>query len=176
MLSLRLRAKCSRPSTCSMRSRPSTPATGKSSSSCKKPKVKSRSGSRSWRGVEGGPRLRGVQQPRLWTAADAPHSSLGNGDPDQDARTTKEQAEHILKSVNAPIALEPLFVPGVRRGYAILPIDERLGESFESRRQRVQEVIAKVRAANVQLGTHDDGGNRRIWIAMSAVRLAWQPR
>ena len=79
----------------------------------------------------------------------------------------EEQAERILKSVNAPIALEPLFVPGVRRGYAILPIDERLGESSESRRQRVQEVITQVRTANVQLGTHSDGGNRRIWIAMS---------
>eukprot|EP00439_Symbiodinium_sp_Y106_P079647 s907_g18.t1 len=56
---------------------------------------------------------------------------------------SSEQAERILKSVNAPIALQPLFVPGVRRGYAILPIDERLGESFESRRQRVQEVITK---------------------------------
>ena len=88
-------------------------------------------------------------------------------DPDQDAKTTKEQAEHILRSVGAPISLDQLFVPGVRRGYAILPIDERLGEPFKARRQRVQEVISKVRTANVQRGAHSDGENRRVWIAMS---------
>ena len=69
--------------------------------------------------------------------------------------------------MGAPISLDQLFVPGVRRGYAILPIDERLGEPFEARRQRIQDVIGKVRAANVQLGTHYDGGNRHVWIAMS---------
>ena len=58
MWNLRSRARCSRPSTCSMRSRLSTPSTGKSSSSCKKPTVKSRSDSRSWKEVVEDPRLR----------------------------------------------------------------------------------------------------------------------
>eukprot|EP00439_Symbiodinium_sp_Y106_P080164 s907_g18.t3 len=81
---------------------------------------------------------------------------------------SSEQAERILKSVNAPIALQPLFVPGVRRGYAILPIDERLGESFESRRQRVQEVITKVCSATAgkMPGTEDVGPG---WVDIATV-------
>ncbi|CAE7371020.1 PLRG1 [Symbiodinium sp. CCMP2592] len=63
---------------------------------------------------------------------------IGGWDRDQDAATTKEAVEDVLKSVNAPIALDPLF-----------------------------EVIAKVRDANIQLGRRPDGGTRRVWIAMS---------
>ncbi|OLP87507.1 hypothetical protein AK812_SmicGene31262 [Symbiodinium microadriaticum] len=58
---------------------------------------------------------------------------IGGWDPDQDAKVTKSEAEDILKSVGAPIYLDSMFVPGVRRGYAILPIDTRPGESFEER-------------------------------------------
>ena len=92
---------------------------------------------------------------------------IGGWDPDQDARATKEAAEDILRSVEAPIRIENMFVPGVRRGYAILSIDERGGETFEERRKRVQEVITKVRDANLHLGVRADGAPRRLWIAMS---------
>eukprot|EP00439_Symbiodinium_sp_Y106_P038348 s632_g4.t1 len=68
---------------------------------------------------------------------------IGRWDPDQEAALTKEAATDILRSVEAPIPTDGMFVPGVRRGYAILPIDDRVGESFEQRRQRIQEVIAK---------------------------------
>ena len=76
---------------------------------------------------------------------------IGGWDPDQEAALTKEAATDILRSVEAPIPTDGMFVPGVRRGYAILPIDDRMGESFEQRRQRIQEVIAKVRGANYTL-------------------------
>ncbi|CAE7559110.1 unnamed protein product [Symbiodinium sp. CCMP2592] len=92
---------------------------------------------------------------------------VGGWDPDQDATTTKEAVADVLKTVDAPIALDSLFVPGVRRGYAILPIDDRMGEHFDQRKQRIQEVIAKVRDANIQLGRRADGGIKRVWIAMS---------
>ncbi|CAE7559288.1 PLRG1 [Symbiodinium sp. CCMP2592] len=92
---------------------------------------------------------------------------VGGWDPDQDAATTKEAAMDVLKAVEAPIALDSMFVPGVRRGYAIVPIDDRLGEHFEQRKQRIQDVIAKVREANIQLGRRPDGGTKRVWIAMS---------
>ncbi|CAE7690139.1 unnamed protein product [Symbiodinium sp. CCMP2592] len=68
---------------------------------------------------------------------------------------------------SAPIDTTPLFVPGVRRGYAILPIDEPMGESYEQRRTRIQEVISKVRGANIQLGSKPDGTTKRVWIAIS---------
>ena len=92
---------------------------------------------------------------------------IGGWDPDQEAALTKEAATDILRSVEAPIPTDGMFVPGVRRGYAILPIDDRMGESFEQRRQRIQEVIAKVRGANLHLGQRPDGTPRRVWIAMS---------
>ena len=69
--------------------------------------------------------------------------------------------------MEAPIDLGGMFVPGIRRGYAILPINELPGESAEARRARVQDVISRVRAANVQLGARQDGGNRKVWIAIS---------
>ena len=92
---------------------------------------------------------------------------IGGWDPDQEAALTKEAATDILRSVEAPIPTDGMFVPGVRRGYAILPIDDRMGESFEQRRQRIREVIAKVRGANLHLGQRPDGTPRRVWIAMS---------
>ena len=92
---------------------------------------------------------------------------MGGWDPGQEAAATKEAATDILRSVEAPIPTDGLFVPGVRRGYAILPIDDRVGESFEQRRQRVQEVMSKVRGANLHLGQRPDGTPRRVWIAMS---------
>ena len=92
---------------------------------------------------------------------------IGGWDADQEAQTTKREASDILKSVEAPIAMDNIFVPGVRRGYAILPVDERPGETFDQRKQQVQEVITKVRAANMHLGVRADGAPRRLWIAMS---------
>ena len=76
---------------------------------------------------------------------------IGGWDADQDAKTTREEATDILRSVSAPICLENMFVPGVRRGYAILPIPI----------ERIQGVISKVRDANVHLGS-PDGGARRL--------------
>ena len=92
---------------------------------------------------------------------------IGGWSPDQDARETKQAAEDILRSVEAPIQLHEMFVPGIRRGYAILPIDDLPGETAEAKRARVQDVIARVRAANVQLGVRPEGGIRRAWIAIS---------
>ena len=54
---------------------------------------------------------------------------IGGWDPEQEARDTKQAVEDILRSVQAPISTQALFVPGIRRGYAILPVDENLGES-----------------------------------------------
>ncbi|CAE7342434.1 PLRG1 [Symbiodinium sp. CCMP2592] len=102
-----------------------------------------------------------------WGEAKPPALVIGGWDADQDAATTKEEAENILRSVDAPIPAQGLFVPGVRRGYAILPVDERIGETWERRKTRIQDTINKVRAANVQLGQRPDGTSRKVWIALS---------
>ncbi|CAE7624163.1 Clec16a [Symbiodinium sp. CCMP2592] len=90
-------------------------------------------------------------------SARKPAPIIGGWDPDASASDTKDAVLDVLKSVEAPIDTATLFVPGVRRGYAILPIDEPMGETFEQRRTRVQEVISKVRGANIQLGSRSDG-------------------
>ena len=92
------------------------------------------------------------------------------------APTRTPAAEDILRSVEAPIDLGGMFVPGIRRGYAILPINELPGESVEARRARVQDVISRVRAANVQLGARQDGGTRKVWIAISQPPEKTPPR
>ena len=92
---------------------------------------------------------------------------IGGWDPEQEAQETKQAVEDILRSVQAPIHVDSLFVPGIRRGYAILPINENPGETVDMRRKRIQEVITKVRDANVVLGARPEGGQRKVWIAMS---------
>ena len=66
-----------------------------------------------------------------------------------------------------PLNADSMFVPGVRRGYAIVPIDNRPLESEEARRTRVQNAIQRVRNANMSLGQHEQGGLRKLWIAIS---------
>ena len=105
MWNLRSRARCSRPSTCSMRSRLSTPSTGKSSSSCKKPTVKSRSDSRSWKEVVEDPRLRGVQRPRRWMAAEDLHLPLGGG-----TRTKMPKRPMERTSPHQPVLRQQLYL------------------------------------------------------------------
>ena len=45
-----------------------------------------------------------------------------------------------------------MFVPGFKRGYAIVPIPQRFGETEDQRREIVQSTLQKVRRANVMLG------------------------
>ena len=66
-----------------------------------------------------------------------------------------------------PLNADSMFVPGVRRGYAILPIDHKPLESEEARRTRVQTAIQRVRNPNMSLGQNEQGGLRKLWIAIS---------
>ena len=66
-----------------------------------------------------------------------------------------------------PLNAEDLFVPGLRRGYAILPIKGRPFETEEAKTGHVQQAIQRVRNANVTTGSNEAGGMRKLWIALS---------
>ena len=63
--------------------------------------------------------------------------------------------------------LTPCSSRGSDGGYAILPIDHKPLETEEARRTRVQTAIQRVRNANMSLGQHEQGGLRKLWIAIS---------
>ena len=69
--------------------------------------------------------------------------------------------------MDVPLNGEEMFVPGLRRGYAILPLTPKPFEDEDARRARVQAAIQKVRNANVMLGKNEAGGMRKLWIAIS---------
>ena len=92
---------------------------------------------------------------------------IGGWHPDQAADETLKAAREVLRSLEVPLNGEEMFVPGLRRGYAILPITPKPFEDEDARRTRVQGAIQRVRNANVTLGKNETGGMRKLWIAIS---------
>ncbi|OLP76219.1 Stage V sporulation protein K [Symbiodinium microadriaticum] len=92
---------------------------------------------------------------------------IGGWHPDQAAEDTLKAAREVLRSLDVPLNGDELFVPGLRRGYAILPITPKPFEDEDARRARIQGAIQKVRNANVMLGKNEAGGMRKLWIAIS---------
>ena len=92
---------------------------------------------------------------------------IGGWHPDNAAEDTLKAAREVLRSLDVPLNGEDMFVPGLRRGYAILPILPKPFEDEDTRRQRVQGAIQRVRNANLTLGPNDQGGMRKLWIAIS---------
>ena len=92
---------------------------------------------------------------------------IGGWHPDQAADETLKAAKEVLRSLEVPLNGEEMFVPGLRRGYAILPITAKPFEDEDARRLRVQGAIQRVRNANITLGQNESGGMRKLWIAIS---------
>ena len=76
---------------------------------------------------------------------------IGGWNPDQAAEETLQAARDILRRLDVPLNGDDLFVfvPGLRRGYAILPIKGKPFETEEAKRGRAQQVIQRVRHANM---------------------------
>ena len=64
-------------------------------------------------------------------------------------------------------ALQDVFVPGVRRGFALIPLKPRTDETEEEMRQRVQACIRRVSQAGDDLGPKPDGNRAKLWLAVS---------
>ncbi|CAE6934778.1 unnamed protein product [Symbiodinium sp. CCMP2592] len=90
------------------------------------------------------------------------------GWPDEQASTvTLQKAKDILRQLEVPLDYSEMFVPGLKRGYAIIPIPQKWGETEDQRREAVQVTLQKVRNANVMLGVGPTGAHKKLWMSLS---------
>ena len=88
---------------------------------------------------------------------------LGGWDPDTAATDMLKNAQNLIQELRLDLDTEDMIVPGVRRGLAILPFKPRDGETEEAMKQRLQEAMSKVRAANYL----PNGRDRAAWLTYS---------
>jgi hypothetical protein len=74
-----------------------------------------------------------------------------------------EAAKNFTRELRLDLDLNEMFVPGVRRGYAIMPYGPRERESDVQMRQRLQGALNKVKAANFVA----PGRTRPAWLVYS---------
>ena len=91
---------------------------------------------------------------------------IGGWPEDQPAAETLKKAQDILRQLDVPLDFSEMFVPGLKRGYAIVPIPQRWGETDDQRREIVQSTLQKVRRANVMLGVNP-AGHQKLWMSLS---------
>ena len=86
--------------------------------------------------------------------------------------SSKQAASETLRFVKQHVAqlrsdldMEEAFIPGLRRGFAILLLAPREGET--QLRRRVQEALRTVREAKIITGPRPEGGNKYFFATMS---------
>ena len=95
---------------------------------------------------------------------------VGGWNDDTAVRDVLEKAQQALRLLKVDIDYQDMFVPGVRRGFGLIPLKgPRAGESDEGHRQRIQEAITKVRNAKMQTERvrEDTGQPRYMFLAIS---------
>ena len=100
-------------------------------------------------------------------AAPRPAIVVGGWDNDQSAEETLELVKKHLTELQCDLDLGDAFVPGLRRGFAIVPIGPRRDEAIFDYRRRIREVLQRVREAKIVTGARPQGGERHLWAAMS---------
>ena len=80
------------------------------------------------------------------------------------AASTLEAAKAMVAQLRLDIDFGEAFVPGIRRGYAIVPYTARSGETESHFQERLRGAMARVRQANVL--TSDEGPQRprHLWL------------
>ena len=92
---------------------------------------------------------------------------MGGWPPDTLAADVIAKANQMASDLKLELSLADAFVPGVRRGFVIIPVQAQAGETDEAFRQRVQHLIRRVNAAGINLGTKPDGTAARLWLTLS---------
>ena len=96
---------------------------------------------------------------------------IGGWEGDTPAADVLQRARDVARQLQLDLDLDHMFVPGVRRGFALIPLQgAREDETAEAYRQRIQGAITKVRHAKMQLGMRaegEGGGVRYLFLAMS---------
>ena len=99
--------------------------------------------------------------------APRPAIVVGGWDNDQSAEDTLGLVKQHLQDLRCNLDLAEAFVPGLRRGFAIVPISPRRDEAIAEYRRRIREALQRVREAKIVTGTRPQGGDRHLWAAMS---------
>ncbi|CAE7190571.1 NSNH, partial [Symbiodinium necroappetens] len=92
---------------------------------------------------------------------------VGGWDNDQGGDETLRLVKQHLEDLQCNLDLQDAFVPGIRRGFAIVPIAPRPQEDVPDYRRRIREALQKIREAKIITGEKPQGGERYLWAAMS---------
>ncbi|CAE7704187.1 YCF1 [Symbiodinium sp. CCMP2456] len=82
---------------------------------------------------------------------------MGGWPPETQASEVLQKANEMARDLQLQLNMSDAFVPGVRRGFVLIPTTPQDGENDEAMRQRMQTCIRRVAAANVTLGRKPDG-------------------
>ena len=92
---------------------------------------------------------------------------MGGWSPDTPANEVLQKANEMARDLQLQLNLADAFVPGVRRGFVLIPISANPEETDEAMRQRIQSCIRRVNSANVSLGRKPDGNPAKLWLSIS---------
>ena len=92
---------------------------------------------------------------------------MGGWSEDNVAASTLESAKAMVAQLRLDIDLSEAFVPGIRRGYVIVPYSTRTGETESQCQERLRGAMARVRQANILTGDEGPQGPRRLWLNFS---------
>ncbi|CAE7209250.1 unnamed protein product, partial [Symbiodinium sp. CCMP2456] len=92
---------------------------------------------------------------------------MGGWPPETPASEVLQKANEMARDLQLQLNMTDAFVPGVRRGFVLIPTTPNEGESEEAMRQRMQLCIRRVAAANITLGRKPDGNMARLWLTIS---------
>ena len=92
---------------------------------------------------------------------------MGGWSPDSPASEVLQKANEMARDLQLQLNMSEAFVPGVRRGFVLIPLAANDGQSEEAMRQRAQACIRRVNASNVTLGRKPDGNPARLWLTVS---------
>ena len=90
---------------------------------------------------------------------------MGGWGDDTPAEETLRGVQQMIKDLRVDV--DQAFVPGVRRGYAILPYGPRDTETAQELRERLSGALHRVRQANIAMGTNAEGKTRYLWMQLS---------
>ncbi|CAE7394441.1 unnamed protein product [Symbiodinium necroappetens] len=105
--------------------------------------------------------------PSTMDSGRVPALVMGGWPPDTLAADVLAKANEMARDLQLQISMADAFVPGVRRGFVLVPIAPRDGESDEAMRQRIQTCIRRVNTSNISLGWKPDGNQARLWLTLS---------
>ncbi|CAE7712228.1 pol [Symbiodinium sp. CCMP2592] len=91
---------------------------------------------------------------------------MGGWDADQSASETLRLVKQHIAELHIDIDMDDAFVPGIRRGFAIVPVAARANESQGDFRARLREALKEIRESKVITGQRPEGGDRHFWAAM----------